>query len=279
MGNMSLILGTILSQLAVGTFITGYVVDQILHKAEEKKAATTSLAAFIIGFIGVIAVFTHLGVPTHAFNALLNLGTSWLSRESLCYGLFMALLFIYVIIQKGIIKDKQSVLKGLGGLTAILGILLAFVTAMIYMVPGVPAWNSASTPVSFMLSALMMGVPLGVYLSDYREGRIPALITGMAALCAMFVTISHVTSLQAGNAAQSASGYLMSGSGMFLLRLALLAVAVVCGLYYGMKGSRQTGEGAEVKSAGASVFLLLFAVLVVAEFIGRMLFFSTIVRM
>ena len=125
----------------------------------------------------------------------------------------------------------------------------------------------------------MMGVPLGVYLSDYREGRIPALITGMAALCAMFVTISHVTSLQAGNAAQSASGYLMSGSGMFLLRLALLAVAVVCGLYYGMKGSRQTGEGAEVKSAGASVFLLLFAVLVVAEFIGRMLFFSTIVRM
>ena len=279
MGNTSLMLGTILSQLAVGTFITGYVIDQMLHKAEEKKAFTTSLVAFVAGCLGLIAIITHLGVPAHAFNAFSNLGTSWLSRETLCYALFMALLFVYLLIQKEIvIKGKKSALKGLGLVTAVLGLLLAFVTAMIYMIPGVPAWNSASTPVSFVLSAFLMGIPLGVYLSGCEEGRMPALLTGMFALCALFVTISHATALQGGNTAQAASGYLMTSSGMYLLRIVLLIAAAAFGLYAGLKGTKKE-EGASGTAGGATVFLLLFCVLAVSEVLGRYLFFGTIVRM
>ena len=280
MGNTSLILGTILSQLAIGTFITVYVIDQWLKKADEKKAFTATLVSFAAGCAGLVAIITHLGVPLHAFNAFFNLGTSWLSRETLFSALFMLLLFVYLLIQKGIIaKDSKSILKGLGALTAVCGLGLAFVTAMIYMIPGVPAWNTAATPVSFILSAFLMGIPLGVYLSGYDEAKIPALVTGLIALCALLVAVINVTSLQAGSDAQSASGYLMSTNGMFAFRLVLLALAVICGLYFGLKGTKQSGEGTEAKTQGATVFLLLFAVLAVAEFLGRYLFFGTIVRL
>lgn len=280
MGHASLIIGTIFSQLAIGTFITGYVIHRWLNRAEEKKAFTTTLVSFVAGCIGLVAIITHLGVPLHAFNAFLNIGSSWLSRETLFSAIFMLLLFVYLLIQKGIIaKESKGALKGLGAVIAVCGLILAFVTAMIYMVPGVPAWNTAATPISFMLSAFLMGIPLGVYLSGYDEAKMPALLTGLIALCALFIAVVNVTSLQAGSTAQSASGYLMSGSGMFVFRLILLAAAVLCGLYFGLKGTKQNSGDTEVKTQGTTIFLLLFAVLAVAEFLGRYLFFGTIVRM
>ncbi|MBR0164327.1 MAG: dimethyl sulfoxide reductase anchor subunit [Lachnospiraceae bacterium] len=280
MGHTSLILGTVFSQLAIGTFITGYVIDQWLKKANEKNAFITTCVSFVAGCIGLAAIITHLGVPMHAFNAFLNIGSSWLSRETLFSAIFMLLLFVYLLIQKGIIaKESKSALKGLGCVTAICGLCLAFVTAMIYMIPGVPAWNTAATPVSFMLSAFLTGIPLGVYLSGYDEAKMPALLTGLIALCALFVALIHVTSLQAGASAQAASGYLMSSNSMFAFRMVLLALAAACGLYFGIRGTKQNSEGTETKTQGGTIFLLLFLVLIVAEFLGRYLFFGTIVRL
>ena len=272
MGDMSLLLGTILSQLAVGTFITAFVIDKVLGKADEKKAPLATIVSFI-------AVFTHLGVPFSAMNALRNLGSSWLSREAVFFCLFMLLVLIYLLAQKGIImKGNDGALKGIGCLACVAGIILTLVVPMIYMLPGVPAWNTAATPVSFVLSACLMGIPLGVYLTGCDGAKTPALLTGLLALCALLVAIVNVTSLQAGNEAQSASGYLMSGSGMFVFRLVLLAAGVLGGLYFGLKGAKKEGSDAQ-GAPGATIFLLLFCVLAAAEFIGRYLFFGTIVRM
>ena len=49
MGNTSLIIGTIFSQLAVGTFITAFIIDKVMGKAGEKGDKTAALVSFIIG--------------------------------------------------------------------------------------------------------------------------------------------------------------------------------------------------------------------------------------
>ncbi|MBR4423721.1 MAG: dimethyl sulfoxide reductase anchor subunit, partial [Mailhella sp.] len=173
MEHASLMYGTLLSQLAVGTFIAGYALTRG-KEAENARLRPAILAALIAGALGVLVFFTHLGVPTHAYNAIRNLGSSWLSREALLYPAFMLLLVLCLLTRDG---------KVLRALTALCGLALVLTTAMIYTLPGVPAWNSAATPLSFLLAAFLMGIPLAALLTK-QGGRTCAFVLGAAALLA-----------------------------------------------------------------------------------------------
>ena len=82
MGDLSLILGTVLSQVSIGTFITTFVVAHLLKKVDGQIAFKSSLVAFIIGVMGIGTMIMHLGHPLLAMNAFFNLGRSWLSRKA-----------------------------------------------------------------------------------------------------------------------------------------------------------------------------------------------------
>ena len=262
----NLLCGTLLSQLAVGVFVAGYVLS--LDEEEDSNFRLAALAALVAGAAGLYFLFTHLGAPADAWNAFRNFGTSWLAREALLYAAFMLLLLLCLLAGSG---------KLLGGLTALCGLALAFATAMVYTLPGVPAWNSAATPISFLLAALLLGIPLAALLSGAGTGgRSCALLVGAAALAALLVTLTQTTALQAAEPAAAASGWLMAGSPAFRLRLVLLAVAALAAFAFGLRGGRADGER---KAAGIAVFLLLFCLLAASETLGRELFFSTIVRM
>ena len=266
MEHASLMYGTLLSQLAVGTFVAGYALTR--SGEERARLRPAILAAFAAGVVGVLVFFTHLGVPTHAFNAIRNVGSSWLSREALLYPAFM-LLLILCLLKGG---------KVLGALTALCGLALALTTAMIYTLPGVPAWDTAATPISFLLAAFLMGIPLAALLTK-RGGRTCALVLAAAALLALVVTLTQTSTLRGGETAAAASASLLTAAPAFRIRLGLLAVAAIASLVFALRGAKAADAATDGKPAATPVFLLLFCLLAVSEILGRALFFGTIVRM
>ena len=267
MEHASLMYGTLLSQLAVGTFVAGYA---LTRGKEHPRFRLVTLVALIAGVVGVGVFFTHLGAPANAFNAIRNVGTSWLAREALLYPAFLLLLVLCLLV-----KGKEALL---GGLTALCGLALVLTTAMIYILPGVPAWNSAATPLSFILAAFLMGIPLAALLLK-QGGRTCALVVGAAALLALVVSLTQATAPQGGEAAAAASASLVAAAPAFRIRLGLLAVAAIASLVFALRKAG-AGEPASGNAATATpVFLLLFCLLAVSEILGRGLFFGTIVRM
>ncbi len=103
--------------------------------------------------VGLLASTFHLGHPERAIKAFSQWRSSWLSREGIvavatlvCFGLY-ALLWVFF--------DTRIWI--LGAITAILSALTIFCTAMIYtQLKTVPRWNTALTPLKFMLYALAL---------------------------------------------------------------------------------------------------------------------------
>jgi anaerobic dimethyl sulfoxide reductase subunit B (iron-sulfur subunit) len=144
----SLVVFTLLSQMAVGVVllavvarIAGVARDQVLM-----PLATCLLAA------ALVVSGLHLGKPLRALGSLANLGKSWLSREIL---LAMVLLGVLVL-------AWYPGWPAVRWLTVPAG--LAFLAGMagVYRQRTVPVWNSWRTPVEFLRSAVMLGVPGGL---------------------------------------------------------------------------------------------------------------------
>lgn len=263
MEHASLMYGTLLSQLAVGTFVAGYA---LTRSEEHPRFRLVTLVALIAGVVGVGVFFTHLGAPANAFNAIRNVGTSWLAREALLYPAFLLLLVLCLLTKDG---------KLLRGLTALCGLALVLTTAMIYILPGVPAWNSAATPLSFILAAFLMGIPLAALLLK-QGGRTCALVLGAAALLALVVTLTQTMVPQGAEPAAAASASLLAAAPAFRIRIGLLVIAAIAAIVFALRGAKDATGG---KPAAVPVFLLLFCLLAVSEILGRALFFGTIVRM
>ena len=91
-----LVVMLVLTQLSVGAFIVGVVLDAAF---DERLAATLRplLAANALGFglLAITASVFHLGRPFYAFRAVLGLRHSWLSREIVAFGLFAGLASAY----------------------------------------------------------------------------------------------------------------------------------------------------------------------------------------
>lgn len=113
------------------------------------------LALIFIG-VATLSSFLHLGNPANAPRALNNLAGSWLSREVLAIGVFSAsLIFILILGWK---TGNSGYLKYLMVLSSFCGLALLWMMIRIYLIPTIPAWNSWYTPVSFVATALCLGL-------------------------------------------------------------------------------------------------------------------------
>jgi len=100
---------------------------------------------FLLGLAGLASIL-HLGTPLNAWRALNHLKKSSLSREILMFGLFGASWLVC------------WVLPGMGKLPLVVfGIGLVYTMSQVYRIKAVPAWNTWRTPVSFFLSAGVLG--------------------------------------------------------------------------------------------------------------------------
>lgn len=165
---------TLLGQLAAGCFFS---VVLPLHfprpaagpGAPALRACAPAVLAVVLGAAAALSFF-HLGHPGRAFRVLANLRTSWLSREILSELVFLAgLAALAALSLLGAGEGRAS--RATAVLTSVAA--LAFLASMtrVYMMETVPLWNSVSTPVSFGLSAAVLGTlgAAGVALFVFRD--------------------------------------------------------------------------------------------------------------
>jgi anaerobic dimethyl sulfoxide reductase subunit C (anchor subunit) len=147
--------------MSVGTFLfLGILHDVAFVRLEERVFSEVGnhllkLIAFIL-FIAFIVASFHLGNPVNAVNSLNNLESSWLSREILSIILFTISGGIFLFIYKKYSRNKKLVFT-FALFTTLLGFIAIASMSMIYMLKTVPVWNNVFTPISFYLSALLLG--------------------------------------------------------------------------------------------------------------------------
>jgi anaerobic dimethyl sulfoxide reductase subunit B (iron-sulfur subunit) len=135
----------------------------------------------------------HLGSPSRASRAVLNLRSSWLSREIL-----LAVLFLVTAVVAAAGHFLRPVVRDVAlPATALFGLLLVFGMARVYMLRTVPVWNRPSTILSFLATSLVLGGVLTsaiVVTVRALEGQVSAtlpVIGWLAWLLVATVAVAH----------------------------------------------------------------------------------------
>jgi formate dehydrogenase iron-sulfur subunit len=248
----------VLTQLAAGAFGVLWVLDLFGDAGNLWISALCSLA---LAGLSLGASTLHLGRPVYAWRAMRGLRTSWLSREVLALSLFAGAAAGFAAVLLLGLPGRAAV----GFATLILGISGVTCSARIYIVRARPAWDSGYTVAEFFATAMLLG-PMFVRISGGSDVRWLAVapVAGAAAQLLTqtlkFLWLSHSDTFEL-----RASSLLLSGPfrSVFLLRLGVLIVAgILAPLLF-----------APSTPAIAAAFALALA----GEWLGRWLFFVTVV--
>jgi anaerobic dimethyl sulfoxide reductase subunit C (anchor subunit) len=285
--------------MSVGAFLVFLVVYfAVARKAGRVEAERLSdLALLAIGpvlLLGMAASVLHLGNITNAYRAVANLGQSWLSRE-----IFFGVLFAVVGGVFGIMQWRKigpfALRIVIAILAAIVGIGLVVSMSAVYLLANAPSWNTWGTPVSFAVTTLLLGVlAMGAaFVANYAylqrqdpscaEAQCTLLrstlrwlaIVGVVLLGAELVVIPlEIGSLAAsGSAAGLASIKMLLGEFGLIMGLRLALVFLGAGVFGVFIYQNSLTPGQE--RALATLAYGAFTLVLVAEILGRYLFYAT----
>lgn len=267
MGELPLVLFTVLSQLAAG----GAVCLSLLDRAKKIKPATGQLITGSLAVITAVGMFIslfHLGQPWYAFRALTNVGSSWLSREVLVFSIFLILLVVYYFQWA---KNQEEGRKNLGLLVAVVAILAVAVSGLVYRLPAMPAWNNFSPVLFFLLTALLLGpIYVAAFLALKEEESFHNLLQ-TSALIGVFYAVAfglYLSLLLSAGGGQNLTGREIVTSVTFWLRALLSWLLPIISFVWVKSSGKKMNFG--------SLFTVLLVV-VIGELLGRWLFYSTVV--
>jgi DMSO reductase anchor subunit len=144
----------------------------------------------VLGALGLIASFFHLGHPERAWRAIAMWRTSWLSRECLCLPAFLACAFVYGVAHW--FGSPWSLAVGLLGVLASAALFVC--TAMIYAcLRFLQEWATPLTLVNFVL----LGCASGFTLATASAVWLAPGLTGGLATCACLLTVAGCVSRSA----------------------------------------------------------------------------------
>lgn len=150
----SLVVFTLALQLSCG-LVLSTTLCQIEAGAESSAhLRLLGLAAFPIALVGVLASLCHLGRPWSAWKSLRNFPESRLSVEVLLTMLYSVTCAAYSFAWFHGAAQWRLVA---GSLASVIGVAAVVASAMIYMVPSQPAWNSKWVLGSFASTMLALG--------------------------------------------------------------------------------------------------------------------------
>jgi formate dehydrogenase iron-sulfur subunit len=255
--HLPLVFMLVLTQLAAGAFGTLWLLDLLGHTGRLGISAITSLA---LAAVSLGASTLHLGRPVYAWRAMRGLRHSWLSREVLGLSLFAGAASLFA----GLLLMNLPGRPLAGLATLAFGIAGVTCSARIYVVRARPAWYSGYTVAEFFATALLLG-PLFVRatgVSDARWIAWTAAAGGAAQLLTQalkFLWLSHSETFEL-----RASSLLLSGRfrAAFLVRLGVLIIA---------------GILAPLAFSSTSAAVVAFALALAGEWLGRWLFFVSVV--
>ncbi|MEE4214279.1 MAG: DmsC/YnfH family molybdoenzyme membrane anchor subunit, partial [Bacteroidales bacterium] len=104
--HLSLALFTWLTQASIGLLVMRTLYMSLLAGSNRKEIYGQYMlfAALVMLVTGLFFSFSHLNYPRHAYNAINNLGSSWMSREILAEVILLTLLLLWYIINRFRIK-------------------------------------------------------------------------------------------------------------------------------------------------------------------------------
>jgi DMSO reductase anchor subunit len=298
-----LVVMLVLTQLSVGAFIVGLLLDALLE-ARLVAALRPLLAANALGFglLALSASVFHLGRPMYAFRAVLGLRHSWLSREIVAFGLFAALASAYAaaiflaVFTPGVGSEvlsssPQRWLQWLGIGVAASGAFAVFCSIMIYVFTQRECWSFTRVSVRFLLTAALLGVAvvwlsilgltlvrpspeLSELIQRYGTSLCSAMIVfASAKLIWEFAILRHLIFRRMTSLKRSALLMINELSNYTLARFAagILGGLVMPGL---LLASLTSAEGSGNVPKFAVITSMLFAACLIGEMLERALFFT-----
>jgi len=262
---------TLLTQLALGTVVATVVAEM----AGGRRLASGAVGAAAAGGVALLASLLHLGRPTRALKALRNLRTSWLSREVALLSGFAGLSLLYAVAWERWIDVLPRLALGIAAVGA--GVAGIYASGRLYLVPSRPVWNSQRTLVAFFATAMAVGPVFALLTLD--RGRLDTALT--LALIAVAVTGTLVqlgvqTHLLATVRARPDRQH--QGTAVLLLtRFRGLLGARVAAAVIGVALLAWTPSEPLAGAAATGRLIVALAVLAAGEFLGRYLFYVTVV--
>jgi anaerobic dimethyl sulfoxide reductase subunit C len=292
---------TILMQLAVGGLFILWMIrliasSKFTSSELDRMIQNPIMAITVTGFLAMIGAHFHLSKPFHSFLAILNIETSWLSREIL----FTVLFFLTTIGLWNLSRfntHRQKHITSLGWLAILFGLIVVYCMANIYILPTQEVWNSLSMVFSFYTTTLLLGsmmiaclmmldlkfaeiqnskdVELHARLIQYSFKGISFLTLGLVILD-IGISLFQISILREGDATARSSLSLLFGLylPLLILRSSLLIYASISLVYFVNRMYRQNRppQGIMMPVYISSLFII------VGEIIGRFLFYAIHVR-
>lgn len=236
---LPLALFTTLAPMGAGAFIALCIAffSGEYTQAQLKKIDKATWLPVLVVIVGFACSFMHLASPMKAAGVFANVGTSPLSNEIMMDTVFVVIMLIYFIIAlTG--KMKMSVRKFFIVITTLAALAFAWSCGMAYMIPTIPSWNTAWSPI------MMLGICL----------------LGGAALGALTLALG-------GAYEYALSTNFKGGNGVFALIGATLATIALIAIIAQMNGmSNSTGFGIDLVNAAAPLFMTSIACMLAAAF-------------
>ncbi|PLS74981.1 MAG: 4Fe-4S ferredoxin [Actinobacteria bacterium] len=269
---------TLLTQLSLGT-VAATVAAELAGGAGRNGLAGGAVGAALAGAVALCASLFHLGRPAHAFKALRNLRTSWLSREVALLAVFSGASLTYAAAWTwaDVLGAGRAPRLALGVGAVVAGVAGVYASGRLYLVPARPVWHSRRTLVAFFATALSTGPLLALLCLD--RGRLPAgVVLGLMASAAtgvltQFGVQAHLArTLRARTDRQHrGTAQLLGGRFRGLLLARLAGGAATLALLAWTLDVALAGAEAEGRLATALVLAAL------SELAGRYLFYVTVV--
>ncbi len=281
-----LVFFTLLSQLSVGIVAGGLVLLTTFRSAETGSLAALYriilLLALITMGVALALSFLHLSRPWNAILSLSNVHASFLSREILLASLYFFMLGTAFITLYFIGATSVLSMKTILGIILLVGLLLIWAMAKVYMISTVPIWSHPSTLLRFLLSALLLGtaaiwplltIKTGSGFEDTQSTQMRCIYF---TLVNFFILISTLVEIWSTRSAGEMVGPMVSHSRLismlFIVRIGLLA-AVLAGLYWFIfRAAKHQTHLQDIPAYG------LFILLLISEIIGRYNFYASYQR-
>ena len=270
-GTIYLVTYTILSQAAIGLVIMLFVASRVLGGEERNKRnyKIGFLISTVLILLAMVVSGMHLGNPLRAMNALINIKSSWLSREILLTGLFFAcsLLTFYRLH-----KNKKIYFTALTG--SVSGLFCVISQAEVYANTIIPVWGNGHSYITFIGATMALGAFLGVLIlckeSDFlnqvgaKHYIMIAMIVGLTGILiqAGFYSIFAGPLAQTGKAGIESLGFLSKKELLMVIRW-LCSLLALIGL----------GISIYKKEAAGMLYIVTFLIFM-GEVLDRSIFYG-----
>lgn len=298
---LPLVIFTIAAQMSVGSFVVLGIIQLVNWNTPQATLDKVTMPAlYAIGpllVFGLAASTLHLGTPLRAANALLHLQTSWLSREILIGMLFAGSGALFAVLQWfrfGAHRLRQA----LALVTAVLGLALVYAISQVYSLRTIPAWSTYGTPLRFYITTFLLGgvaVAAALVIASFirlRRGGEPdpearALITrtvqgisfgAILALGLKFIGQPAYMAYLGTEGSPAAQATLEMLNGQYMALSAAQNILIFAGVIsLGFLLLRMAGNR-PVTGLLPIITVVAFVLVLSGEFIGRLLFYATMVR-